>query len=37
VIDHQFGTTDVLVVLPMQNVTARYRDRFAAEEPKLAA
>jgi putative hemolysin len=37
VIDHQFGTTDVLVVLPMQNVAARYRDRFAAEEPKLAA
>ncbi len=37
VIDHQFGTTDVLVVLPMQNVTARYRDRFAADEQKLAA
>lgn len=37
VIDHQFGTTDVLVVLPMQNVTARYRDRFVADEQKLAA
>lgn len=37
VIDHQFGTTDVLVVLPMQNVTARYRDRFVTEEQKLAA
>jgi putative hemolysin len=37
VIDHQFGTTDVLVVLPMQNVTARYRDRFVADEPRLAA
>jgi len=37
VIDHQFGTTDVLVVLPMQNVTARYRERFVAEEQKLAA
>ena len=37
VIDHQFGTTDVLVVLPMQNVTARYRDRFVADEQQLAA
>lgn len=37
VIDHQFGTTDVLIVLPMQNVTARYRDRFVADEQKLAA
>lgn len=39
VVDHQFGTTDVLIVLPMQNVTARYRDRFigATEEQKIAA
>jgi len=39
VVDHQFGTTDVLIVLPMRNVTARYRDRFIgnAEEQKIAA
>jgi putative hemolysin len=39
VIDHQFGTTDVLIVMPMQNITARYRDRFVggAEEQKIAA
>jgi putative hemolysin len=39
VIDHQFGTTDVLIVLPMQNVTARYRDKFGAapDEQKIAA
>ena len=39
VIDHQFGTTDVLIVMPMQNITARYRDKFgsAADEQKLAA
>lgn len=39
VIDHQFGTTDVLIVLPMQNVTARYREKFGGspDEQKLAA
>ncbi len=39
VVDHQFGTTDVLIVLPMQNITARYRDRFVggADEQKIAA
>jgi putative hemolysin len=39
VIDHQFGTTDVLIVLPMTGITARYRDRFvgAADEQKIAA
>jgi putative hemolysin len=39
VVDHQFGTTDVLIVLPMQNITARYRDKFVgdAEEQKIAA
>jgi putative hemolysin len=39
VIDHQFGTTDVLIVLPMAQLTARYRERFNApgEEQKIAA
>jgi putative hemolysin len=39
VIDHQFGTTDVLVVVPMAQITARYRERFvgASAEQKIAA
>jgi putative hemolysin len=39
VIDHQFGTTDVLIVLPMAQLAARYRERFvgAADEQKIAA
>ena len=38
VVDHQFGTTDVLIVLPMQNITARYRDKFVGgDEQKIAA
>ena len=41
VIDHQFGTTDVLIVLPMAGINARYLDKFSVPneppEPKLAA
>jgi putative hemolysin len=37
VIDHQFGTTDVLIVLPMSRITARYRERFVADDQKIAA
>jgi putative hemolysin len=37
VIDHQFGTTDVLIVLPMAQLAARYRERFVADEQKIAA
>jgi putative hemolysin len=38
VVDHQFGTTDVLIVLPMQNITGRYRDKFVGgDEQKIAA
>lgn len=39
VIDYQFGTTDVLIVLPMQNITARYRDKFvgAGDPQQIAA
>ncbi|MBX3549543.1 MAG: GNAT family N-acetyltransferase [Xanthobacteraceae bacterium] len=38
VVDHQFGTTDVLIMLPMQNITARYRDKFVGgDEQKIAA
>jgi L-ornithine Nalpha-acyltransferase len=28
VIDHEFGTTDVLIVLPMEAITKRYNERF---------
>ncbi len=39
VIDHQFGTTDVLIVLPMQNLAARYREKFVAapDDHRIAA
>ena len=30
VVDHEFGTTDVLVILPMSEVKARYLDHFEA-------
>jgi putative hemolysin len=29
VIDHEFGTTDVLIVLPMSEVKSRYLDHFS--------
>ena len=32
VIDHQFGTTDVLVVLPMAGIHQRYRTRFQKQD-----
>ena len=30
VVDHEFGTTDVLVILPMSAVKTRYLDHFQA-------
>ena len=32
VIDHQFGTTDVLVVLPVERIDARYFEHFGAPD-----
>ncbi|CFX11705.1 Ornithine-acyl ACP N-acyltransferase [Candidatus Filomicrobium marinum] len=32
VIDHQFGTTDVLIVLPVENIDPRYFEHFGAPE-----
>lgn len=32
VIDHQFGTTDVLVILPVENIDPRYFDHFGAPD-----
>jgi len=31
VIDHQFGTTDVAIILPVANISDRYKARFEAE------
>lgn len=37
VIDHQFGTTDVLVVLPVSAIDKRYIDYYGGEKPRFAA
>lgn len=37
VIDHQFGTTDVLIVLPVSAISARYIQHFGAEADRHAA
>ena len=37
VIDRQFGTTDVFVVLPVANIDARYIEYFSDETPAAAA
>jgi putative hemolysin len=37
VIDRQFGTTDVFVLLRTSEIAARYRDHFGAMEEKRAA
>lgn len=36
VIDHQFGTTDVLIVLPVSNIDERYIKHFGAEATRYA-
>jgi putative hemolysin len=37
VIDRQFGTTDVLIVLPVEAISARYVEHFGAEAERHAA
>jgi len=37
VVDHQFGTTDVLIVLPVSDINARYFAHFGAPEELNAA
>ncbi len=32
VIDHQFGTTDVLIILPVKAIRSRYFDHFGAPD-----
>jgi putative hemolysin len=36
-VDHAFGTTDVLVVLPVRNIEPRYLDHFGAAQPERGA
>ena len=36
VIDHQFGTTDVLIMLPVSVLSSRYTEHFAAAERRAA-
>jgi putative hemolysin len=36
VIDHQFGTTDVLIILPVSALSSRYIEHFAAAERRAA-
>lgn len=37
VVDHQFGTTDVLVIMPVARIEPRYRDHFAVGARMSAA
>ena len=37
VIDHQFGTTDVLIVMPVSAISARYIEHFGADATRHAA
>ena len=35
VVDHQFGTTDVLIVLPVANINRRYVDHYGADADRF--
>jgi putative hemolysin len=37
VVDHQFGTTDVLIVLPVAALSSRYIEHFGASAERHAA
>jgi putative hemolysin len=37
VVDHQFGTTDIFVLLPMERLAARYLTHFERVEPGFGA
>ncbi|MBB1089975.1 GNAT family N-acetyltransferase [Rhodopseudomonas pseudopalustris] len=37
VIDHQFGTTDVLIIMPVSAISARYIEHFGADATRHAA
>lgn len=35
VVDHQFGTTDVAIILPVANISARYQSYFAIDDASV--
>ena len=37
VIDYQFGTTDVLIILPVSAISSRYIEHFGADASRHAA
>ena len=37
VIDHQFGTTDVLIVMPVSAINTRYIEHFGIDASRHAA
>ena len=37
VIDHQFGTTDVFVIMPVEAINSRYFDHFGAPDELVSA
>ncbi|HEX7791532.1 MAG TPA: GNAT family N-acyltransferase [Afipia sp.] len=37
VVDHQFGTTDVLIIMPVSAINGRYLDHFGTDAPRRAA
>jgi putative hemolysin len=37
VIDHQFGTTDVFVIMPVEAIKSRYFDHFGAPDELVSA
>jgi putative hemolysin len=37
VIDHQFGTTDILIILPVSAISSRYIEHFGADATRHAA
>jgi putative hemolysin len=37
VVDHEFGTVDVLVVMPVQNLEARYVTHYSPDASRFAA
>ncbi len=37
VVDHQFGTTDVLIILPRENINPRYVGHYGADASRFAA
>ena len=36
VVDHQFGTTDVLIVMPVQSLNSRYVNHYGADAGRYA-